>query len=369
MEIFYSQSNFFFRDLLESMDCAQRSIDVEVYILQDDKIGNALMEALKRASERGVRVRLIVDGVGSRDWAFKKAHLPYPFGMKVCVFRSLPWPFSRFKLSALFDFVSTLQLIWYVNRRTHKKLSIIDGKTVFLGSLNFFEEALEWRECGLMLQAPDFSEVFASFEYSWAIASQRPTLKKPFLRRPRLRYVDNTRIWSNFQFRERVANRKELTQRIENSDNRVWLAQAYFIPPSKILKALVQAARRGVDVRLILSKNSDVRFVKWASLYYYKELLAAGVKIYEYLPALLHAKLISIDQEVMMGSSNFDHRSFHRDLELDVWLSEPSAKCRAEDFLNDCIKNSQALSLENFGDLTWFQKLRAKFILLFKNWL
>lgn len=370
MEKVYSEGRQYFDDLIEAIERATTSIDLEIYIFGDDELGSEVLQALRRAGQRGVRVRLIVDGVGSRDWVFKHYRdKSYP-GIELRVFRPLPWPFSKFYLPMVFDILSTIQLLWYVNRRTHKKLILIDDRIIFLGSFNIFNEALLWKELGVQISEIDVSEVKASFLHSWNIAKAFPKFpNRAEKKKLYMEYKNSRKIWTNFKLADRRGNHTRLESMILQAGTRVWLSQAYFLPTIGILRALLKAAENGIDVRLVQSRDSDVMLVRWATIYYYRKLILAGVKIYEYLPSILHSKVVVIDDMVKLGSSNLDHRSVSRDLEIDVWLDSPQAIKEVEEVMRDNFSKSEWISPDSFQSIGLFRTIRARIILLFKGWL
>src|SRR3989344_6416821 len=123
---------------------------------------------------------------------------------------------------------------------------------------------------------------------------------------------------------------------IEKCQKRIWMTNAYFVPDNFLLKALVDAADTGVDVRIILPKKSDLRFMTWASATFHENLLKAGIRIFEYVPSILHAKTLIIDDWVLVGSSNMNYRSLLHDLEVDINVASLTAKKTLEQqFLTD----------------------------------
>lgn len=370
MEKVYSDGKKYFEDLISAIESAKDSIDFEVYIFEDDSLGRRVFEALARASLRGVQVRMIVDGIGSRKWAFKYYGEDREDKIQLRVFRPLPWPFSRFYLPFIFHILYTLQLLWYINRRTHKKLIIIDGTKFFTGSFNIFKEALSWKECGVQVLLSDTSEIKASFLHSWHIAKAHPRFRSFGERRKLYReYKDSDRIWTNFKLKDRRRNNSKLEEMIRSAQSRIWLSQAYFLPTIGILKALLEKSKEGVDVRLVQSRYSDVMLVRWANIYYYRELITSGVKIYEYLPSILHSKIVLIDNKVKVGSSNLDHRSLSRDLELDIWLEEKGSVRGIEEIFKESFDESDVVQTTSLDKIGFLRMLRARVILLFKAWL
>ena len=147
---------------------------------------------------------------------------------------------------------------------------------------------------------------------------------------------------------------------------RIWLTHAYFLPDNFLLKTLKMAAARGVDVKILLPKKSDVFIMPWASETFYRSLIESGVEIYEYLPSVLHAKILIIDDWVSIGSSNLNHRSLLHDLEVDVSLQTQQAKAQVcEQFCED-IKKSDQVSLCDWSQRPWYRRFLGQLVLYVK---
>ena len=141
----------------------------------------------------------------------------------------------------------------------------------------------------------------------------------------------------------RFSANMSLLRRIARAERRIWITSAYFVPRTLVTLALKSAASRGVDVRVLVPQVSDVFFVPWLTRLYSVFLISFGVRFFEYVPSVLHAKSAIIDDWTFVGSSNFNHRSFIHDLELDVVLSRPeSINAMAAQFEKDCRLSSES---------------------------
>jgi cardiolipin synthase len=215
-----------------------------------------------------------------------------------------------------------------MNRRNHRKLVLIDG-VAWVGSFNITADHCSvkwkgrgWRDTGIKVAGPPVELIAASFEQVW----QRRFSKLP--QNPWLR-LNLTRLM-------RWQANSDLRRRIRTARTRIWITSAYFVPRTRIAVALAAAARRGVDVRILVPAVSDIFFAPRVARLYSVLLCRAGVHFLEYSPTVLHAKSAIIDDWSFVGSSNFNHRSVIHDLELDVVLSSPESKKRlAEQFLID----------------------------------
>lgn len=353
-EVLFFDSPDFFESLKSDLEKAKTSIDIEMYIWGIDDMAAAIFEILVRATERGVTVRLLVDAVGAFLWIPQHLNPEYTRGVDVHVFNPVRFP-------------SSWRLLNRANRRNHRKIVLIDNEVLYTGSQNVTINSYNWRETGLRTTGSALKIVKNTFEYTW-LTSRHPSYRFSYSLRTELCALlrSSRRVRSNQFFRLRKRWRRELTERIDLAEQRVWLITSYFVPPPKLLRALGRAARRGVDVQLVLPNRSDVFFMRWVSHYYYLYLLTRGVKIYEYTPKVLHAKSYMVDAWVTVGSTNLNHRSFFSDLEMDIVLTHPESLRRCERQFAIDVQNSIAIR----NDVqTWWQRFLVGFFLRFKRWL
>lgn len=353
-ETLYFKSPDYFTNLARDLNAAKISIDIEMYIWGTDDLASEIFECLVNAVKRGVKVRVIVDGVGSLLWIRGHMKKEYLRGVQVQIFNPMRFP-------------SSASIVARLNRRNHRKIVLIDNALLYTGSLNITKNAYIWRETGLCTSSAALELVRETFEYTWLI-TEKPILRFHYGLREHLYklLMTSKRVRSNQFFRLRKRWRRELTERIDEAKQKVWFVTSYFVPPPTLLRSLSRAAKRGIDVRLILPHRSDVFFMRWVSEYYYLYLLDAGVKIYEYTPTILHAKNYIVDDWATVGSTNLNHRSFFSDLEMDIVLTLPESLKQVElQFLAD-IEKSIVIKDDSYG---FFKGLITQFLLQFKRWL
>ncbi len=314
----------FFQRVVSAIDNARQKVDVEVYILAPDQVGNTVFAALERAAARGVDVRLVVDGFGAAGWLSETDCGALPANLRVAVYH--PVPVMKYYFSSLFNADRTVRALMKLNRRNHKKLIIVDDKEVFTGSFNLWNESLVWKEV-FFRTTMSVKEFKVSFEFSWSRARLLPGWKRPG-RRLHISSVEagGGGMLFNFSYRTRHRYLKLLNRKVLGAARTVWLMTPYFVPPVQLLKALCRTAGRGVDVRLVLPKEPDHAFMKVMARYYYPRLLESGIRIYEYAPRMLHAKAVLVDDWAVIGSSNLNHRSFFSDLEIMTNLRTKAAR-------------------------------------------
>ena len=182
-------------------------------------------------------------------------------------------------------------------------------------------------------------------------------------------YLPHTPFIFNFTRLLRVKQRKRLLRRIEQACDKIWITNAYFVPDKHLLEALAYASYKGVDVRILLPRTSDIFFIPWASAYFYGKLLKSGIRIFEFQNRMLHAKTFIIDDWATIGSSNLNRRSLHHDLELDYSLQLPESKLKLERDFEDDLKESEELDTNKFEQTrVWQRLLGGLLVFLLARW-
>jgi cardiolipin synthase len=319
-----------FGAMARAVEEAREEVLLEAYILKDDEAGKALAEVLAAAARRGVAVRVLADAFGSSAthgafWRELGAS-----GIEVRLYHPL------------------FPALWYQPYRDHRKILAVDRRVAFTGGMNIGEEygssrkaqGTTWRDTHARLEGPVAWEMAVVFREGWEGAGGTPFEIAPLAVPPAdeppppgasLLVLDS----SPGRGHEETAS--VLAASLAASRARFWLTNAYFAPRRGALPLLAHAARRGVDVRLLLPGSSDVPIVRHAGHGSYRWLLKRGVRIFEYQGSVLHAKTLVADGYVsMVGSSNMDFRSFHFNSECNVLaLDEGVARTLEERFEAD----------------------------------
>lgn len=351
----------YFETLFVEWARATRTIDVETYIFDDDEIGREVVRHLRKAAERGVRVRLLVDGIGSSGWWQTRgvelaretvARETVGSGkVEVRVFHPLLTTQLWRRLMIDLGFIRPERkpkhslVLRRLNRRNHRKTSLIDGHLGVVGSVNVTNCHLEryagprsWRDTCVRLEGPGISELQAAFDHAW---QRSQPVESP--RKLKIRFAFHRRsipttqpVGLNYTRKLRTQSRLRFVQSLIRTKERIWISNAYLAPPSNIVRHLRRAAARGVDVRILVPSRSDVWFMLFIARAYYRPLIQAGVRIFEYQPRFLHAKSVIMDQDAVIGSTNLNRRSFLHDLEVDVRLDAPESVQKLSDqYLKD----------------------------------
>jgi len=367
-QVFFTSCDYF-KSLLNSIDQAKHKIDLESYIFLRDQLGEKIVEALRRAAQRNVKIRLLIDSAGTPNWNKSFAQQLEKEGVQSRVFHPFPWRSWQWSLSKInTPFLKKfLYLLFNANSRNHRKTCIIDDEIVYLGSFNIRGNHLQeekWRDTGVRLQNIDITPLNEAFSTAWHHVPMKDRIKSIF------HTTDiNSTIRLNNSWQRRHFLYKNLLQKIKSATQRIWITNAYFVPDNFLLHKLKTAAQQGIDVRILLPQKSDIPFMPWASSFFYQNLLKSGIRIFEYLPKLLHAKTLIIDDWMLVGSSNLNHRSLLHDLEVDVNIqSQESKRALEQQFLHD-LQNAEEIFLLNWQKRPIHQKIIGRLALYLKYWI
>lgn len=297
-----------FPAMLGAIRDAEHTVDMMTFVYWQGDIARQFAYALAERAEAGLRVRLLLDGFGSRSIEKDLLRLMERAGVQVAWFRR---PLSLSPLKQ--------------NHRCHRKVLVVDERTAFTGGVGIAEEWCgdarnehEWRDTHVRIEGPAVDGVAAAFAQNWAechddlfddrdrFAPQEPQGSAV------VQVVRGSASmgWQDMQTLLRVV--------IESAEQRLRLATAYFAPDAYFIELLCAAARRGVEVEIVLpGPHTDKRVCQLAGQHLYGDLLACGVKILQYQPTMMHAKVITVDGiAALVGSTNFNRRSLDHDEEI-----------------------------------------------------
>ena len=334
---------------LRAVDAARSSVCMETFTFRNSDVGLRFRSALAAAARRGVRVRLIVDAVGSfglgRDY----------FDELVAAGGAMRW-FNELRLAS-FSF------------RDHRKLLVVDDTLAFVGGCNIAPEydgdgiTAGWRDGGVSVRGPVAAVLAAEFDRQWERASGRHWTFPHGGMRQRApagggREVEALFIKPGFG---RNPLRDALWQDLATAKD-VAITAAYFLPPHRLRHRLAQAVARGARVRLLLAGKSDVRLMQLASRSLYRRLVQKGIELWEYQPQVLHAKLIVVDDIVFVGSSNLDPRSLRINFEIMLRIQDAALAATArQQFEADLAQRAIPITCDALQqDRSWWERLKQR---------
>lgn len=359
----------YFLSLLNDINNAKINIDLETYIYNDDLFGRALADALIKATERGVNVRVLVDGSGTSTRILSLERMESA-GVHVKIFHPYPWkPWHLRHANLETSFIFKIAyLLSQLNSRNHRKTCIIDNSIVYVGSVNISQRHLSkkfkgenWQDTVVRLKGYDIEDLELAFNIAWKGFPIEERVKELLLKKR-----VNSIFRLNYSWRRRRAAYKAMLRKISRSQQRIWITSAYFNPDYMLLKRLAYAAKKGIDVKLILPFKSDVMVMTIVAATFYRQLLKAGVQIYEYLPSILHSKIVIIDDWFCVGSSNLNQRSLRHDLEVDVIIQTEESKHVIEKQFAMNLNKSRVMALSEIQKLPLFKRIFARLLLFIR---
>lgn len=327
-EKLFHRGDHFYDDLIQKIEQAKNEVLIEAYIFEMDKLGAKLISLLKKKATEGIKVYILLDGIGSFSFCPQQLKLLNHQNFHIKFYNPLPLKFSSHKSYSLGELISRqFHGLYWINKRNHKKVYLIDKKIAYIGSLNITRHhsyrlmrGRSWRDTGARINDNRVNHLRDSFFKAWRnYLNPRPQIFPKLDLKPiylKLNHCINTR----------QENFRQLLLKIRSANRRIWITNPYFVPDQILVEELKKAAKRGVNVSIIIPRMSDMKIFPLINSFAGRRLAGHGVKIYEYRPRILHAKTFIIDDWCMVGSSNLNSRSLKHDLEVDLVLKTKSAK-------------------------------------------
>jgi cardiolipin synthase len=355
-----------YKAMFDAIERAKDHIYLETFILADDEMGQRLADMLLERQAAGVEVKIIYDAVGSSLTSPKyfdglraggvSVHEFHPVGIR----------------------------IWRLTQRDHRKLLIVDGTVAFTGGINFSEvyssgssqkvkkqdTKSRWRDTDVRIEGPAVADFQKLFLQIWAEGEGKGNNEEHDF--PPLRDVGHelVRVIASTGGKDEYSIYKAYLSAISIARWRIWVTQAYFSPNDQFLSALKDAARRGVDVRILLPGFTDSHFILYTSRAHYTELLESGVKIYEREDRLLHAKTAVIDGLwSTVGSSNLDYLSFLHDDEANATIVGRDFGEQMENLFQLDLSHAQPMELGKWKRRSAWERIKERFFSLFAYWM
>jgi cardiolipin synthase A/B len=345
-----------FAAIFEAIDSAKEFLLVQFYIIrEDDEVGTAFKKKIIAASQRGVRVYLLYDEIGSR---LSNSYLKEMKAAAVDIrpFRSMTGPKNRFQL----------------NFRNHRKLVIADGRVALLGGHNVGDDYLGkhpkrgyWRDTHIELRGPAAAQAQVSFMEDWNWSSDAiPIVSWNF--ESEIQPGKAVLILPSGPADPLETFTLFLLHAINSAKKRIWIASPYFVPDIQIISALQLAALRGVDVRIIVPEKNDNRLCHLAHYSYLKDTLPWKIQMYRYEKGFLHEKVLLIDDTLSaIGTANFDNRSFRLNFEVTVVIADREFGLDVEQMLLEDLRHAKPISMTDLKERSFFFRLAVQVARLF----
>lgn len=342
-----------FGSIFEALENANHRIHLLYYIFEEGELANKLLFLFERKISEGVQVRMIYDGIGS--FSLSKGYIKKLQDIGVEVYPFLPFKFGRF-LSSL-------------NYRNHRKIIVIDGVVAFTGGINISDKYLRgdlelgvWHDMHLRLDGASAGHLDYVFAMDWFLVCQKaiPPLRVGQEKAAKELNSDKlVQIVSGGPDDDFPSLEQAYFTIINKANSYIYITNPYLIPGRAILQALQTAALGGIDVRIMVSGNTDNKIVNWSVRSYFESMLKAGIKIYLFPDGFLHSKIIVSDDAIAtIGTANLDDRSFEQNYEVNAIVYDSHfAELLRKDFQKDA-KGSKQITYEEYLERPLTQKLK-----------
>ncbi len=343
----------FYPAMLSAIRAAKQSINMECYIFRADEIGRTFMAAMMERARSGVKVKLVVDSIGSFRFGLSAIREMREAGCQVQLYQGLKWH----RLARL-------------NNRTHRELLIVDGMVAFFGGAGVGDPwakgvrgKMPWRDTMARVTGPVVSSMQGVFVENWIECCGEILCGPDYF--PSLHKTGGT---STIIVKSSPADRATVCRvvfqmLVESATKRIRITTPYFLPDRSLRQAFIDAAKRGVAIDIIVpGSHTDQRWVRLVSRRKYNELLREGIRIYEYRAGMTHAKVMTVDDLwVILGTTNFDNRSFEHNDEVNVAIRDEEMSARmTKDFLTD-LTRCEEVTLDTWKQRPLFEKVIEPF--------
>jgi len=352
---YFSQGEDKFEAMLEELEKAEKFIFMEYFILKEGYMWEKVLEILEKKAAKGVEVRVMYDGTCALF------HLPFEY------------PEELMKKGIHCKMYAPIQpvLSTHYNNRDHRKILIIDGKVGFTGGINIGDEYINrvekyghWKDTAVMLEGDAVQGLTLMFLQMWNV-SEKVVEYGTYLEMEKrdLQATGFVMPYGDSPFDDELIGEMVYMDILNRAKEYVHIMTPYLIIDQRMMTALCFAAKRGIDVKLILPHKPDKKFAFALAKSHYRELLAAGVKIYEYIPGFVHAKVfVSDDEKAVVGTINLDYRSLYLHFECAAFLYQVDEIGHIERDFQETLQKCQEVTLKNMKQGTALLRLEGWFL-------
>jgi cardiolipin synthase len=356
--------------MFKAIQNAKDHINLESYIIEDDETGRKFADLLLQKQREGVQVHIIYDSLGSMNTPTSFFQRLQAGGIQVVGFNPLNPLEGREK--------------WGLTHRDHRKILIADGKVAIIGGINISEvysssplkrkqsgkKPIHWRDTDIQIEGPAVAELQKLFFDTWHKQKGPKLLARNYFPELREKGTALVRVVGSTPGESNRIPFIVYVSAICFAEHSIHMTNSYFIPDDQILKALTDAAERGVDVKIILPGVTDSQLALHAQRYHYSELLKSGVKLYEHSTSLLHAKTATIDKVwSTVGSTNMDYLSMLSNDEVNALVLSKEFAVEMEKMFARDLADSRQIKPDDWEDRPYLPRVREWFINFFVRWL
>ncbi|UOY91256.1 cardiolipin synthase [Ectobacillus sp. JY-23] len=345
----YTYGQTLYDQLFLDIRQAQQHVHILFFIVNNDDVSQKFLRMLKEKAEEGVEVRLLLDRIGSHHLSKESIQALRASGVHFSFCHNPRFPY----------------LLYSINQRNHRKITIIDGSIGYIGGFNIGEEYLghdpklgKWRDYHLRVVGEGVQDLQMQFLHDWRDETRENLTKEdkyfPPLQKGKTKHqfipTDGTYLQHTF------------LELIQEAQQDLYIGTPYFIPGRKLLRELIAAAKRGVRVAILVPERADHPLVKEAKLPYFRKLLRAGCVIYEFTDGFFHAKIVTVDGRICdIGTANFDLRSLYMNHEINCIMYDSPFLETVKKEVDQDLENSRILSLTDISNPTFSQRCKEWF--------
>ena len=341
-----------FASIFDGIDAAEGYILVQFYIVRDDDLGRQLKSRLIAKAQSGVRVLFLYDEIGSLGLPDSYIEGLRSADVEIFPFHSRKGSGNRFQL----------------NFRNHRKTVVVDGRIAWIGGHNVGDEYLgrdpafwRWRDTHIRIEGPAVIGAQLAFVEDWRWATDE--LPGGLSWTPRIAVDGEAQVLiiASGPADEMETASLMYTQAIHSATQRIWIASPYFVPDDAIVQALQLAGLRGIDVRILIPQKADSWLVTMSAYSFFNEVSAAGVSFYRYQDGFLHGKVMLIDDNVaMVGTANFDNRSFRLNFEITTVVFDADFAGNVERMFQNDFSVSRLMEPDEYDNKPYWFKLAVR---------
>ncbi len=340
-------------DMLAAIEGARSQVLLETYIWKGDEVGERFKRAIIDAARRGVDVHVIYDSFANLVVSPRFKRFPAPVKVLAFPIYTAGWRFFDLRRYG----------------RDHRKILVVDDEVAFVGGYNIGTPyATEWRDTHAGITGPAVGDLRRAFADFWNLHRTKRFQKvrrrvQPLLTEASPVWEPQIRLHRNIPRLWMFPIRSMYLEAFAKAERNVWLTHAYFIPDENFVEALTDAARRGVDVRLLVPAKSNHIVADWISRGYFSNMLAAGIRIYRFTDAMVHAKTATIDGSwSTIGTANIDRLSMSGNYEISVEIIEPALAAELEQIFLTDLSNSLELSAAEWQARDVYRRFTESFL-------
>ena len=347
------ENGAFFDVLIERIVAAERTVHFETFLWKPGQLATRMAGAFIERARAGVTVRILLDAQGSRRIEADMVERMREAGCKVEFFHR-----------------HSIHTIGVLNDRDHRKICVIDGREAFVGGhcitddwLGDAEDHRHWSDVSLWVRGPIVHSIQGAFSENWAGTTGELFVGDDVF--PVLHKAGSIPMHAAFVKPENSAPAVKILHHtvLCLARERIWIQNPYFIPKREALHAMAAAVKRGVDVRVLMpaASGSDAPMVQHAGHYHFQQMLASGVRLFEYPHTLLHQKIMTVDRcWSAVGSTNFDDRSFDTNDEITLGILDKEVAARLDAIFEKYVRRANEVTLDEWNRRGWFHKLKDK---------